>query len=304
MDQPTPPNQRVIWNPLLGERVVHAPGRMNRREGDADCPFCADQQSGRWPRGQETWIRPNDFPPLAPPIGEAYVLLYSQTHDLRFPQMSVEQALGVVTLWQDVYADLSARYPCVMTFENSGVAIGQTQAHPHGQTYGVSFLPPAIERESRSMADYHAEHRRCLGCDILAQELGGARVIFESAHWVAFVPEWARYPYEVHCYARQHLSNIGQTPREGDTARDLSALLPRLIRAYDAIAQGAMPYMLVLHQLPDERFHFHIELLPVARAPNKLKYAASSESGFGLWLNDALPEAKAAELRDALALAR
>jgi UDPglucose--hexose-1-phosphate uridylyltransferase len=277
---------------------------MNRREGGADCPFCEDQRNGRWPEGQETWIRPNDFPSLTPPTGEAYVLLYSRSHDLRFAQMTEEQTLGVITLWQDVYANLSARYPCVMSFETSGASIGQTQAHPHGQTYGVSFLPPTIERESQSMSAYHAEHGRCLGCDILTSEVGGARVIFETPRWVGFVPEWARFPYEVHCYARQHLSNIGQVERGGAAARDLAALLPRLIRAYDSIVQDAMPYMLVLHQFQDERFHFHIELLPVGRAPGKLKYAASSESGFGLWLNDALPEVKATELRDALAQAR
>lgn len=299
MEQPASPNQRVIWNPLLGEQVVQTPGRMNRREGATECPFCADQENGRWPEGQETWIRPNDFPSLTPPSGEAYVLLYTRAHELRFAQMSEEQALSVVTLWQDVYADLSARYPCVMSFENSGAAIGQTQAHPHGQTYGVSFLPPTIDRESRSMFDYYAAHGRCLGCDVLTQELAGARVVFESARWVGFVPRWARYPYEVHCYARQHLAHIGQLPRGGDAARELAVLLPRMIRAYDTVVQGEMPYMLVLHQLQDERFHFHIELLPVGRAPGKLKYAASSESGFGLWLNDAVPEAKAAELRDA-----
>ncbi len=61
-----------------------------------------------------------------------------------------------------------------------------------------------------------------------------------------------------------------------------------------------MPYRLVLHQVHNERFHLHPEVLPVGRAPGHLKYAASAESGFGLWLTDALPEAKAAELRQAM----
>ena len=58
-----------------------------------------------------------------------------------------------------------------------------------------------------------------------------------------------------------------------------------------------MPYMLAVHQLADERFHLHIELLPVGRAPGKLKLAASSETAWGFWLNDALPEVAAAQLR-------
>ena len=290
-------NQHVVLNPLLGDRVVQTPGRMNRREGVTECPFCADITSGRWPAGQETWIRPNDFPSLRPPLGECYVLLYARNHDVRFGQMSVASVAAVVDLWQQVYLDLSPRYPCIMSFENSGEAIGQTQHHPHGQTYGVSFLPPTIEREQAHMVAYHTEHGRCLGCAIVAQELGGSRVVLETPEWVGFIPSWARYPYEVHFYARTHVSNIGALPRGGAATHELAQSLLTIIQAYDAVVQGAMPYMLVLHQLAEERYHFHVELLPVGRAPGKLKFAASSESGFGLWLNDALPEVKAAELR-------
>jgi len=46
-----------------------------------------------------------------------------------------------------------------------------------------------------------------------------------------------------------------------------------------------------------ERFRFHIEYLPLQRSPEKLKYRASVESGTGTFLNDALPETQAAELR-------
>jgi UDPglucose--hexose-1-phosphate uridylyltransferase len=61
-----------------------------------------------------------------------------------------------------------------------------------------------------------------------------------------------------------------------------------------------MPYMLGLHQLADERFHLHIEIQAVGRAPGKLKYAASSESLWGLWLNDSVPADKARELSAAI----
>jgi UDPglucose--hexose-1-phosphate uridylyltransferase len=224
-------------------------------------------------------------------------LLYAREHAIRFADMSVEQGMQVITLWQEVYANLSARYPCVMTFENSGTAIGQTQFHPHGQTYGISFLPPTIARERQSMVHYYEEYGRCLGCDVLTSELKGARIVFDTPHWVGFIPQWARYPYEVHCYARAHLSHLGQVPRGGDAVHELASLLLKLLHAYDQVIQGEMAYMLVVHQLADEHFHLHLELLPVGRAPGKLKFAASSESGFDLWLNDGLPEVKAAELR-------
>jgi UDPglucose--hexose-1-phosphate uridylyltransferase len=62
-----------------------------------------------------------------------------------------------------------------------------------------------------------------------------------------------------------------------------------------------MPYLLGIHQLADERFHLHVEIQAIGRAPGKLKYAASSESLWGLWTNDSLPSQKAQELREAVA---
>ena len=62
-----------------------------------------------------------------------------------------------------------------------------------------------------------------------------------------------------------------------------------------------MPYLLGIHQLADEGFHMHVEILAIGRAPGKLKYAASSESIWGLWTNDSLPAEKAQELREAIA---
>ncbi len=293
-------DQLIVVNPLLGDRVVQTPGRMNRREGVADCPFCADIAAGRWPSGQETWARPNDFPPMRPPVGECFVLLYTRDHNTRFAQMGAAGTAAVVDLWQQVYGDLSARYACVMTFENSGTAIGQTQYHPHGQTYGVSFLPPVIERELAHMVAHHYAYNTCLACDLIADEADGPRKVIETPAWLGFIPQWARYPYEVHLYARTHVANLGALARGGSEARELGQALATIIGAYDIVVQQEMPYMLVVHQLADERYHLHVELLPVARSPGKLKYAASAESGFGLWLNDALPEVKAQELRAAI----
>jgi UDPglucose--hexose-1-phosphate uridylyltransferase len=112
---------------------------------------------------------------------------------------------------------------------------------------------------------------------------------------------FARYPYEVHIIARSHLPNIAAIDDQVATT-ELAASLLRIVRAYNSVFQAPMPYMLALHQLADERFHFHLEWLPVGRAPGKLKLAASGEMGFGLWVNDSSPETKAAELRAVLSL--
>jgi UDPglucose--hexose-1-phosphate uridylyltransferase len=85
---------------------------------------------------------------------------------------------------------------------------------------------------------------------------------------------------------------------------DLADILLAVVRGYNALYDGAMapmPYLLGIHQLADERFHLHVEILAIGRAPGKLKYAASSESIWGLWTNDSNPAQKARELREAIA---
>ena len=91
---------------------------------------------------------------------------------------------------------------------------------------------------------------------------------------------------------------------QDDELRDFAALLLQVVRGFNGLFDGAMapmPYLLGIHQLADERFHLHVEILAIGRAPGKLKYAASSESVWGLWTNDSSPVQKAQELREAIA---
>ncbi len=293
---------RLVWNPFLAEYTGQAPARMRRRELSDQCPFCADLTSGRVPPDAQAWIRPNDFPAFQPPAGECLILIYSAEHDRLFSDLSIADVQRVIGLWQRVYTDLATRYACVMSWETSGAEIGQTQFHPHGQTYALSVLPDVLVRERSSVERAEADGRGCPFCEESRAEQKGPRVVLDGAYWLGFIPIYARYPYQVRLVPRQHFSSVTGFPPDGPAANELAAMLLRLIRVYNRAYQAPMPYMLALHQLEDERFHFHIELLPVGRAPGKLKYAASSEMAWGFWMNDSFPEVKAAELRDLLAI--
>ena len=292
----------LVWNPILRQHLVNAAHRMNCREGTSECPFCADITNGLVGPDTQVWIHPNDFPPLQPPVGEAYVVIYNRDHDRTFTQLTVDEVFAVTKLWRDLYRDLSARYPAIMIFENSGTAIGQTQFHPHGQAYGVSVLPPTLERELESVVLEDEAGRGCPFCRVRAELSAGPHEVADNAHWQAFLPPYVRYPYETHLYPRRHVANIGLM--DDDELFDLASLLLSVIRGYNNLFDGAMnpmPYLLGLHQLADERFHFHVEILAIGRAPGKLKFAASSESIWGMWTNDYDPVKKAQELRTAIA---
>lgn len=292
----------LIWNPILRQYLVNAPHRMNRREGTNECPFCADITNGRVGPDTNAWLHPNDFPPLQPPVGEAYVVIYSREHQRTFTQLAVDEVYTVTQLWRDLYRDVASRYPTVMIFENSGEAIGQTQHHPHGQAYGVSVIPPTLERELETVVEDDEAGRGCPFCRVRTELGDGPQQVSANATWQAFLPPYVRYPYETHLYPRRHVANLGLM--RDDELRDLAALLLQVINGYNALFDGAMapmPYLMGLHQLADERFHFHIEIQAIGRAPGKLKYAASSEALWNLWTNDSSPAQKAEELRAAIA---
>ncbi|HET8845546.1 MAG TPA: galactose-1-phosphate uridylyltransferase [Ktedonobacteraceae bacterium] len=297
MEQETP----FVWNPILRQYLINAPHRMNRREGISTCPFCADITNGKVAPDQQVWLHPNDFPPISPPAGEAYVVIYSRDHQRIFPRLTVDEVYAVTRLWRDLYRDLAARYPTTMIFENSGESIGQTQHHPHGQAYGLAVIPPILERELETVLADAESGRGCPFCRVREELTGQVAEVAANSTWQAFLPPYARYPYETHLYPRRHIANLATM--QDEELRDLAMLLLKIVRGYNALYDGAMapmPYLMGLHQLADERFHLHVEIQAIGRAPGKLKYAASSESLWGMWTNDSSPALKAQELKAAI----
>ena len=291
----------LLWNPILRQYLVNAPHRMNRREGATSCAFCDDITEGRVGPDEQVWLHPNDFPPLQPPVGEAYIVIYNRDHHRTFTQLTVQEVCSVTHLWRDLYIDLASRYVTVMIFENSGESIGQTQYHPHGQAFGISVIPPLLEREFETVLQSDKEGLGCPFCSVRAELSESVYEVVANSTWQAFLPPFVRYPYETHLYSRRHVANLAHV--NDKELSDLAELLLQVVQGYNALYDGAMapmPYLLGIHQLADSRFHLHVEILAIGRAPGKLKYAASSESLWGLWTNDSSPIQKASELHNAI----
>jgi UDPglucose--hexose-1-phosphate uridylyltransferase len=136
---------------------------------------------------------------------------------------------------------------------------------------------------------------------VIAKLSEGEYEVVANSTWQAILSPYVRYPYETHLYPRRHIANLANM--QDTELHDLAEILLLVIRGYNALNDGAMepmPYLLGIHQLADARFHLHVEILAIGRAPGKLKHAASSESLWGLWMNDSSPIQKANELRDAI----
>ena len=314
------------WNPVLREWLVTATHRQDRTflPPAGFCPLCPTK-SGGFPteierEDFEIVVFENKFPSLAReavipsvPSTELYpvdqskgvceVVLYSSDHNLTLTQMDETRIRQLIQVWQDRYLDLGKKdeIDYVFIFENKGEAIGVTIHHPHGQIYAFPFVPPKVQREIDSEDEHYAKTNRCLHCDIVQNEIEQKeRLIAMNSHFVAFVPFYARYPYEVNIYARKHVPSMAQFDFELQEA--LASLLKIVLLKYDNLWGTSLPYMMVIHQAPTNNkvypgSHFHIEFYPPYRTKEKLKYLAGCESGAGTFVNDTLPEDKARELR-------
>lgn len=314
------------WNPLLGEWVATATHRQERTFlPPADfCPLCPTKEGGFPTEVPESTydivvfenrfpsLRPNppapavlgsDLYPVRPAQGVCEVILYSSDHTTTLAAESLEQIYQLVRVWTDRFVELGAldfvKY--VFVFENKGEAIGVTLHHPHGQIYAYPFVPPVVARELRQCLAHHERKGSCLLCDIMAEEQGdGRRIVATNDSFVAFIPFYARWPYELHIYSRRHLQALDEMTESEQ--RDLSVMLKMVLVAFDRLFNLSFPYMMVIHQRPVDGgsydyYHFHIEFYPPLRTATKMKYLAGSETGAGLFINDTLAEEKAAELR-------
>jgi UDPglucose--hexose-1-phosphate uridylyltransferase len=306
------------WHPLLREWVAVAAHRQDRPQMPKDwCPF--DPGSNRVPDQFDVHIYPNDFPAFSidsePYSGETGlyartgargscdVVIYHPEHNLAPSQLSEEHWRKIVGIWVLRHRQLAALpdIQYVYIFENTGVAIGVTMPHPHGQIYAFPFVPPLIRRELDGASDHLRQHDECIYCRILHEELkDGSRLVTTNTDFVAFVPFFARWPGEIQICARRHFGSIAElTDAESNS---LAALIKKVRMKYDKLWGFPMPLMMLLRQSPvkDKHlyFHFHIDFYPIQRSATKLKYLAGVESGSGTFLNDTLAEQKARELRE------
>jgi len=325
------------FDPTTGEWVTFATHRQERTflpPADS-CPLCPDP-TGAWdgeirrpdfdiavfdnrfpslrPDPEAPAVAGSELMPVAPSRGRCEVVVYSSDHKTSLSRVGVERVRLLLDVWADRYAVLGSEgHTYVLPFENKGEVIGVTLHHPHGQIYAFDDVPPRPLRELSAAARHRAATGRCVECDVVAAEVaGGDRVVAAGEQWVAHVPFWARFPYEVRISPRRHLPSFAAVDAAGRD--DLARVLVDVLAGLDALFGFEMPYIMGVFAQPtggdpaaagwdgawSEISHLHLLISPPYRTATKLKYLAGAESMGGAFMTDVAPETAAANLRAAI----
>ncbi len=271
------------YDPLLDRWVLVSPHRTRRPwQGqterpaeeqrpsyDPGCYLCPGNRRANGelnPQYTGTYVFPNDYSALLPhgpegaeledpllgaqPVrGECRVLCFSPRHDLTLAEMSVEGITAVVDLWAGQVAELGTRYSWVQVFENKGTIMGCSNPHPHGQVWAGEFLPnePALEdRQQRAWWELHGEP---LLLAYARRELAlEQRVVATNAHWLAVVPWWAVWPFELLLLPLRPVQRLPELDRAERIA--LAEILQTVLIRYDNLFEVSFPYSMGWHGAP------------------------------------------------------
>jgi UDPglucose--hexose-1-phosphate uridylyltransferase len=330
------------WNPLKREWVLVSPHRTQRPwQGqtedkaivppvsyDPTCYLCpGNTRAGGHvtPRYTSTYIFDNDYAALKANVtaasmdtgsagllrasteaGICRVLCFDPRHDRTLATMPVPDIRNVVNLWAEQEAELSAipeiRY--IQIFENRGAMMGASNPHPHGQIWATEHIPNEPALELAAQIAYLEEHGKSLLPAYLQMELrDGQRIVAQNDSWVALVPFWATWPFELLLLPIRELSRMGDLNAE---ERDgLAEMLRTVTAGYNAVFDTPFPYSMGFHpapidgkEHPEWQLHAHF-YPPLLRSATIRKFMVGFEL-LGSPQRDVTPESAAETLRQAM----
>ena len=325
------------FNPLTGDWVLISPHRLRRPwQGQSEraaeerkprhdptcylCPGNARAGGAVNPDYDETFVFTNDFAALVPDApaapqpasgllrlrgvrGTCRVICFSPRHDLTLAELEVGGIRRVVGLWAEQTEELGREWRWVQVFENKGPQMGASNPHPHGQVWALDTLPSEPSKEDARQRAYLAEAGRPLLLDYARLEHErGERVVAQNAHWLAVVPYWAVWPFELLIVPAER--RVPRLPDLTDDERDaLAELLKPLLVKLDNLFETSFPYSFGWHGAPYHeqdpghwQLHAHI-YPPLLRSATVRKFMVGFEM-LGEPQRDLTAEQAAARLRD------
>jgi len=220
--------------------------------------------------------------------------------------MDVAAIARVVDVWAEQAAELGARPEIryVQIFENRGAMMGASNPHPHGQIWATEHVPDEPARETETQQTYLAQHSTPLLAAYLRMELQAReRIVAENDTWVALVPFWAVWPFEVMLLPKRCVANLASL--SADERSGFAEMLSTVTRAYNRIFDTSFPYSMGIHAEPTDgnphpEWCLHVHFYPpLLRSATVRKFMVGFEL-LGSPQRDITPESAAETIRQAL----
>ena len=327
------PHRRL--NPLTGRHVLVSPHRAQRpwlgaAEATAPerpphydptcflCPGNTRVNGERNPDYAGVFVFDNDFQALlpeseAPPAdplftasaatGRCRVICFSPDHGAALPDLDQAAREAVVDAWAEQAELLGRDFPSVQLFENKGAAMGASNPHPHGQVWATSYVPDELAAEDAQQRAWLEGHGVPLLAQVAEREADGERMVEQTDRWLAIVPFWATWPFEILLLPRFAVARLPDLDREARA--ELATILGRVTRRYDALFGVSFPYSMGWHAAPFDgsaadhwRLHAHF-YPPLLRSATVRKFMVGFEM-LAESQRDLAPEQAAQRLREAL----
>ena len=334
MDFNNTPHRRK--NILTGEWVMVSPHRtkrpwqgkkdkpqeVERLEYNPKCYLCpGNERAGgaKNPNYTGTYSFQNDFAALLEGPEETFkeglleaesesgickVICYSPNHSLTLPLMEVGDIIEVINLWQKEYNTLGSdpNINHVQIFENKGAIMGCSNPHPHGQIWAQRSIPQEVQKKVVRQKSYWDKNNSSLLGDYLKQELNAKeRIVLKNESFVALVPYWAVWPFEVMIVPKRHVTSILELSHQ--EVLDYASILKALTTRYDNLFETSFPYSAGIHQSPTDgkdnnHWHMHMSFFPpLLRSAEVKKFMVGYEM-FANPQRDITAEQAAQRLRD------
>ncbi|MDI2090151.1 galactose-1-phosphate uridylyltransferase [Commensalibacter oyaizuii] len=327
------PHQR--FNPLTNQWVLVSPHRAKRPwqgqteapalkpivHHDPNCYLCAGNTRITGdinPDYTSTYVFDNDFAALLvdtpfynqdqDPLfkiqsvrGCCKVICFSPDHSKTLPELTETAIEAIIATWIEQLNVLGKTYQWVQIFENKGPMMGCSNPHPHGQIWSSDFIPNEIQHEDQNQRLYYKQYQSSLLLDYVQKEIKNKeRIVVEEEHWVALVPYWAVWPFEILLLPKFTVSRLNELTISQQ--KDLAIILKKLTIKYDNLFNCSFPYSMGWHGAPfnnDNRQHWQLHAHfypPLLRSASTKKFIVGYEM-LAQVQRDITPEQAAERLR-------
>lgn len=262
--------------------------RIQAKEYDENCYLCPSNERSNGvvnPNYKDIFIFNNDFPALLneekhfeqneddlliakSERGICRVVCYSPNHSLTLPLMEVNAIHQLVKAWQKQYLELGGLdyINYVQIFENKGEIMGCSNPHPHGQIWAQESIPVEPAKEDFQQLKFFQKKGRSLLEDYGKLELEkNERIVCENEHFLALVPFWAVWPFEILLLPKKHQQHIASMNENESLA--FAEILKKVTTIYDNLFETSFPYSAGIHQAPtnhadNKHWHWHMHFYP------------------------------------------